>query len=668
MNGEKKKENKLKKLINSRTFHVTLLLFVIVVIVLFMLIGSAVILFSTYTITLDLGDESEPMVETYNINSGAIDLGIPTREGFRFVGWTGSNGDKPSRNVTVGNGRLGNLSFTANWSDQLNVTCQDWIVDAKGTPVQEITSDIDKFLKDGKSTKNYKAQERTVQVKNGDKINPSRWGDDKAYKVYHSDYMYVGNSGEITVTEDEMVVYRYFYPVLDVNYRLDGVSPSENEIADGDVGRFDLYVDDKLVTAEAWDFCGGVPFGSKYEVVPKNTNPAYKYDEEAELSGVMGSTRNNVDISFATRQGEYTVRCEDWVIDEKGDRKLEITDKIDSYLSAGKSGRKYPVVNRELAASKGDVVSAADWGCDPSYNAYSEDFMYVSCSDEITVNRDNMTVYRYFYPVLDIAADVNGNQADNTKGLGRFNLYVNGKLEAEDVYDFRQGIPAQARYRVEMSGYDDWSCEYKPSVADELTMGSYARTMRLKFVPREGDSYVTIEDWLVDAHDNRIRQITDETDAYLTAGKSSKGYTLQPRIIRAQSGDVLDPALFGNDEERKSYSDVYDYVGASGETTVEGNNTVLYRYFYPVLDVNGLIDGNLKGNLGDVATFSVYVDGRRVDSDLNDFCDGVPCGSKYEIRDIEVADGYEYVDEGVTAGVMGDEVTSMQLTINSIGE
>lgn len=37
------------------------------------------------------------------------------REGYRFTGWTGSNGDTPQLNVTIPKGSIGDLTFNANW-------------------------------------------------------------------------------------------------------------------------------------------------------------------------------------------------------------------------------------------------------------------------------------------------------------------------------------------------------------------------------------------------------------------------------------------------------------------------------------------------------------------------------------------------------------------------
>ena len=69
---------------------------------------------------------------TYNLNGGAMSgqktgytvtdsftLPTPTRTGYTFTGWTGSNGTTPQKTVTINKGTRGNLSYTANW--QVNI-------------------------------------------------------------------------------------------------------------------------------------------------------------------------------------------------------------------------------------------------------------------------------------------------------------------------------------------------------------------------------------------------------------------------------------------------------------------------------------------------------------------------------------------------------------------
>ena len=52
----------------------------------------------------------------YTINSPAITLPEPTKEGYNFTGWTGSNGSTPQKNVIVEAGSFGDKTFIANFS------------------------------------------------------------------------------------------------------------------------------------------------------------------------------------------------------------------------------------------------------------------------------------------------------------------------------------------------------------------------------------------------------------------------------------------------------------------------------------------------------------------------------------------------------------------------
>ena len=72
---------------------------------------TAVVYHITYT--LAGGDAENPT--TYTIESN-ITLNNPTRLGYQFVGWTGSNGNTPSQSVTI-HGLTGDLNYTAVWEE-----------------------------------------------------------------------------------------------------------------------------------------------------------------------------------------------------------------------------------------------------------------------------------------------------------------------------------------------------------------------------------------------------------------------------------------------------------------------------------------------------------------------------------------------------------------------
>lgn len=67
------------------------------------------------TYTLNDGTVSSTNPTSYNIETATFTLKNPTKTGYTFTGWTGSNGSTPSTNVSISKGSTGNKSFTANW-------------------------------------------------------------------------------------------------------------------------------------------------------------------------------------------------------------------------------------------------------------------------------------------------------------------------------------------------------------------------------------------------------------------------------------------------------------------------------------------------------------------------------------------------------------------------
>lgn len=53
--------------------------------------------------------------KSYTVDTETFILNNPIKEGYIFIGWTGSNGTTPQKNVTIEKGTTGNLSYTANW-------------------------------------------------------------------------------------------------------------------------------------------------------------------------------------------------------------------------------------------------------------------------------------------------------------------------------------------------------------------------------------------------------------------------------------------------------------------------------------------------------------------------------------------------------------------------
>ena len=68
------------------------------------------------TYTLNDGTLAEANPNTYTIETGTFTLNNPTRTGYTFTGWTGSNGSTPETTVTIAQGSTGALNYMANWT------------------------------------------------------------------------------------------------------------------------------------------------------------------------------------------------------------------------------------------------------------------------------------------------------------------------------------------------------------------------------------------------------------------------------------------------------------------------------------------------------------------------------------------------------------------------
>jgi uncharacterized protein (TIGR02145 family)/uncharacterized repeat protein (TIGR02543 family) len=68
------------------------------------------------TYTLNSGTVSPANPASYTIETPAFTLTNPTRTGYRFAGWTGTNGTTPQIAVSVPRGNTGDKNYTANWT------------------------------------------------------------------------------------------------------------------------------------------------------------------------------------------------------------------------------------------------------------------------------------------------------------------------------------------------------------------------------------------------------------------------------------------------------------------------------------------------------------------------------------------------------------------------
>jgi len=87
-----------------------------------------------YTISYTLNGGTATNPTNYNITTNTFTLNNPTRDGYTFTGWTGSNGSTPQTSVSIEKGSTGNKNYTANWICQAAVDVMN-LINAIGTPI-----------------------------------------------------------------------------------------------------------------------------------------------------------------------------------------------------------------------------------------------------------------------------------------------------------------------------------------------------------------------------------------------------------------------------------------------------------------------------------------------------------------------------------------------------
>ena len=260
---------------------------------------------------------------------------------------------------------------------------------------------------------------------------------------------------------------------------------------------------------------------------------------------------------------------------------------------------------------------------------------------------------------LDLNGFFESSVYGNISKWGTADVYINGKLVADDVTDYCQDHPSGTKYEIKdikaKSGY----------VFDGVETGSLSgtigsstvkvalrfRTAEYRYVDLNGffenKLYESIADWgTADIYiDGQL--VADDCNNYFA--KHQEGSKYEIKDIKVKPGYRYDGVQTGA---------LSGTIGTS-EVKVALRFVAVQSYY---LDLNGVFENKAYDSIRDWGTVDIYIDGKLVSDDCNNYFVQHPEGTKYEIKDIKVVHGYQF--DGVARGALSGTIGTSEVKVN----
>lgn len=587
-----------------------------------------------YTITYELngGTASNPV--SYNVESNTFTLNNPTRAGYTFAGWTGTDITGTSKIVTINQGSIGNRTYTATWTS-INYTIS-YDLNGGAVAVNNPTS--------------YNIETPTFTLNNPTKTGYifEGWCESK-----DTSYVYNRNANEV-IKKDESDSTSYFIPecYASLDYAL--VFDPAYYLA--------KYPDLKSV-------CGDDVNKALSHFVNYGMKEGRQGSAEFEVNAYKAKYKDLSD-AFGDNLPRYYVH---YILAGKSEGRT-ISQASISIYQGSIGNRTYTAtwtpIEYSIVYTKGYTNNAKD-DVIQSGIKYNKDVTLISnpfTGRSYTVKYSTSTTDRDWDKVT-APAGFNG-----TLEFAHWNIlsktYAAGTKLKNLTTKNGDKITATAQWKdkkftlpvVSRPGY--------------VFAGWYSMVDRKVY---KANTEYTISQALT-AYDNTFTaQWTAKTDTpykveHYKMNLDGTTYTLADTDnFKGTTDTSVTPAI-------KTYE---GFTSPSTQTvTIKGDGTTVVKYYYTrnkyTLDLNGLINGTLRGNLVDVVknpitgaedrhtagTAVVTVNGTVVGNKVTDYCNEVYYGSSISI--ITTAEsGYNIIDNSNVNFKMPAEGKTVTVTINA---
>ena len=538
---------------------------------------------------------------SYNVESSAYTLPTPSRTGYTFTGWIGSNGSTPQKSVTIAKGSTGNKSYTANWS--INTYSIGYNLNGGSISGQ-------------KTSYNVTTESFTLPTPTRTGYTFTGWTGSNGSTPQKSVTIAKGSTGNKSYTANWSANTYY------VTYNANGGSGAPAK--------------------QAFVFNSGAKISTT-----KPTRTGYTF-----VNWVYGGTTFNPGDAIPSGWGSFTLKAQ-W----------KANSYTITYNGNGGSGsNQTQTVQYGTSWTTKGAIYSKDGYTQTSWNtqANGSGTRYSLSTAQTDKQLSNVTLYaQYTANTYTVKYDGNGadggSMADTTHTYnGSVNLRKNSFTKT--YYNFTGWYASRNNNGTTEWYYNDWNWHKDGSAPSGAAKYKFSDQEVSKNATSKNKDVVTMHaQWSPYVHtvtynaNGGSGAPGNQTKTYGVAMSISStkptrtGYTFTG-WKDSRAGKTWQPG--------ENYTP--DYNGGTNTMTAQWSVNMYY------FDLNGYLDGASSGNISGFGTCDIYMNGTLVANDVADFWEQYAYGTKYEIKDIKTATGKQYL--GVYSGALSGTITGTTST------